>query len=281
MLYKLTNNRKSALVDIRLQDINYNGQHMRAKHITITPDHDQTHPTLVFLHEGLGCLELWRDFPEQLCQATGLNGFVYERIGFGQSSALGIVPRPIDYLEREGRDILPSVLEQANISNPILIGHSDGGSIALIYAASYPDAPVCVISEAAHVFVEDVTLSGIVEAGKLYFESDLKSKLERYHGPNTDKAFRGWHDTWLTPKFADWNMEDLLPNITCPLLVIQGIEDEYGTQKQVQSIVESSTGPATPFMVPNCAHIPHAQAKDPVLDAMKQFINKNAYNVAS
>ncbi|WP_135081871.1 alpha/beta hydrolase [Terasakiella sp. SH-1] len=257
------------------QNIQIQSQTLRTKHIYL----DQTNtasPTLVFLHEGLGCLELWKDFPEKLCEACGLNGFVYERVGFGKSSPLGLVPRPLDYLEREGRDVLPSVLTEAGIKNPFLIGHSDGGSIALVYAAHYPHSLSGAITEAAHVFVEDVTLKGIRDAGELYFKADLKSKLERYHGDNTDKAFRGWYETWLTPAFAHWNMENLLPNIECPLLVIQGIEDEYGTQKQVQSIVENSSGAATPLMVPDCAHIPHHQSQETVLKAMADFIQKHA-----
>lgn len=260
-------------MDIRFQDLEYQSRHMRAKHIIV--NEKEAGPTLVFLHEGLGCLEMWKDFPEKLCQETGVNGFVYERIGFGQSAPLGQVPRPVDYLDREGRDILPVVLEQAGIETPFLVGHSDGGSIALVYAAYHPDKPVGVITEAAHVFVENITIDGIVEAGKIYFKDDtLKNRLARYHGDNTDKAFRGWHDTWLTPNFRQWNMEDLLPKITCPLLVMQGIDDEYGSQLQVQSIVEKSQGAATPVMIPDCAHIPHFQAQRPVLDAMKKFIKK-------
>ena len=257
-------------MEIRFQEIIYNQQHMRAKHIILTPESDK--PTLVFLHEGLGCLEMWKDFPEQLCQASGLNGFVYERIGFGQSAPLGLIPRPIDYLEREGGIILPAVLEQAGIEKPLLIGHSDGGSIALIYAATHPDRPVATITEAAHVFLEDIGIKGITEAGELYRTTDLKEKLEKYHFDNTEKAFMGWYQTWLSPEFKHWNIEQMLPNITCPLLVIQGIDDEYGTQHQVQSIVENSTGPATPLMIPNCAHIPHFQSLDTVKKAMCDFI---------
>lgn len=262
-------------MEISEQNIAYQSQTMRAKHIILQPKSHK--PTLVFLHEGLGCLEMWKDFPETLCQATGLNGFIYERIGFGKSAPLGMVPRPLDYLDREGRDILPEVLKQAGIETPLLVGHSDGGSIALIYAAHYPDKTFAAITEAAHVFVEDVTIAGIQQAGEIYFKDDaLKNKLARYHGDNTDKAFRGWHDTWLTPEFAHWNMEALLPSITCPLLVIQGIDDEYGTQHQVQSIVENSSGPATPLMVADCAHIPHVQARATVLENMTGFIRKLA-----
>lgn len=259
-------------MEIRPQDISYNQQHMRAKHIILTPNSDK--PTLVFLHEGLGCLEMWKEFPEQLCQATGLNGFVYERIGFGQSAPLGLVPRPLDYLEHEGSVVLPAVLQQAGIERPLLVGHSDGGSIALVYAATHPDKPVGAITEAAHVFVEDVTIKGIEEAGVLYRTTNLKQKLERYHFDNTEKAFMGWYKTWLTPAFKQWNMEAMLPDITCPLLVIQGVDDEYGTQHQVQSIVENSSGPATPLMVPNCAHIPHFQSQDAVKKAMSDFIQQ-------
>lgn len=268
-------------MELLSSQINLNGQHMRSLHIVINPQQSAEVPTLVFLHEGLGCLEMWKDFPQQICQALGLNGFVYERIGFGKSSPLGLVPRPINYLEREGRDILPAVLKQAGITNPVLIGHGDGGSIALTYAAYYPDSPVAVITEAAHVFVEDATLLGIKNAGDLYFKGGLKPELECYHGSNTDKAFRGWHDTWLTAEFANWNMENLLPKITAPLLVIQGINDKYGSQLQVQSIVENSTGPATPLMVPDCAHVPHFQSRAVVSANIIQFINQKAYALAS
>jgi len=260
-------------VDIIAQNIDLNGQHMRALHIKVTQISNEQ-PTLVFLHEGLGCLEMWKDFPEKICQETGLNGFVYERIGFGKSSPLGMVPRPFDYITREGRDVLPQVLIQADIKNPLLIGHSDGGSIALVYGAHYPELIAGLITEAAHVFVEDVTIEGIIEAGELYFKGNLKPKLERYHGNNTENAFRGWHDTWLKPEFLHWNMEEMLPKITAPLLVIQGIDDEYGTQKQVQSIVEKTSGPATPCLVPNCAHVPHLQAKKVVQKAMVDFITQ-------
>ncbi|MDV7338210.1 alpha/beta hydrolase [Terasakiella sp. A23] len=163
-------------MEIRPQDIYLNQQLMRAKHILL-PNQDPDSPTLVFLHEGLGCLEMWKDFPEQLCQACGLNGFVYERIGFGKSAPLGIVPRPMDYLEREGRDVLPHVLHEASIQNPILLGHSDGGSIALIYAAHYPDQIIACITEAAHVFIEPITLKGIQDAGKLYFEGVTRPEI--------------------------------------------------------------------------------------------------------
>ncbi len=268
-------------METRSQKIVYNTQHMRSLHLVVNPQQAVDLPTLVFLHEGLGCLEMWKDFPEKVCQATGLNGFIYERIGFGQSAPLGLVPRPLDYLEREGRDILPHVLEEAGIRNPLLIGHSDGGSIALVYGAHHPSSPCAIVTEAAHVFVEDVTIAGIEEAGELYFKGDLKPKLERYHGDNTDKAFRGWHDTWLTKEFKDWNMEALLPRITCPLLVIQGIDDEYGTQKQVQSIVEKAAGPATPMMVPHCAHVPHFQEQKAVLEGLIPFINQTVYALAS
>lgn len=258
-------------MQITFDDIILNQQKMRTKYIDLGAQ-KAGEATLVFLHEGLGCLEMWKDFPEKLCEATGLNGFVYERVGFGKSSPLGLVPRPQDYIEREGRDILPAVLKAAGIENPFLIGHSDGGSIALVYAAYHPEKLVGAVTEAAHVFVEDVTIAGIKEAGTFYFEGDLKQRLERYHFDNTEKAFLGWYQTWLTPEFAHWNIEDLLPQITCPLLVIQGIDDEYGTQLQVQSIVENSSGSASPLMVPNCAHIPHFQAQKVVLDAMKQFV---------
>jgi pimeloyl-ACP methyl ester carboxylesterase len=255
-------------------DLDVGGIRLRGR--WLRPGNTDTGPVLVFLHEGLGCIRMWKDFPEALCRATGLRGFLYERQGFGGSDPIPLGPRPIDYLDHEGREVLPLVLEQVGIRprQHILIGHSDGGSIALLFAASRPMDPLAVISEAAHVFVEDITIEGIRAATDIWATTNLRDRLAHYHGENVDGAWHGWVDTWLIPHYKGWTMMDDLPSIVCPLLVIQGEDDEYGSALQVSEIVRWSSGPAEPLMIPQCAHIPHFQARDTVLDAMSDFIRR-------
>jgi pimeloyl-ACP methyl ester carboxylesterase len=227
---------------------------------------------LVFLHEGLGSIGQWRDFPEKICAATGCPALVYDRWGYGGSDPL-TEPRKPDYLHDEALLSLPEVLEQCAIDKPIFIGHSDGGSIAIIYAGTYPQKVAGIITEAAHVFVEDVTVEGIKRAVEVYESTDLKTRLARFHGSNTALMFRGWADIWLSPEFWDWNIESYLPNIACPLLAIQGKEDEYGTPAQVEAIVGRVMGPVRRLMVDNCGHIPHVQAREKVFIEMVNFIS--------
>ncbi|MCF8482554.1 MAG: alpha/beta hydrolase [Rhodospirillum sp.] len=255
-------------------DLDIGGIRLKAR--WLTPNGVDTGPVLVFLHEGLGCIRMWKDFPERLCRATGLRGFLYERQGFGGSDPIPVGPRPLDYLHTEGEQVLPQVLDQVGIRprQHILIGHSDGGTIALLFAAARPMEPLAAITEAAHVFVEDVTIAGVLEAKTAWETTNLRDRLAHYHGENVDGAFHGWNTTWLTPPFKGWTMVDELPAIRCPLLVIQGEEDEYGTQMQVEEILRWSSGPAEGLMVPNCAHVPHLQAKDSVLGAMGEFIDR-------
>ena len=184
---------------------------------------------LVFLHEGLGCIEMWRDFPERLCRLTGRPGLIYDRRGFGGSDKLE-GRWPYDYLIQEGGIFLLAVLDACDIARAVLVGHSDGGSIALL-AAALQGSRVCgVVTEAAHVFVEEITLAGIRRTVAAYESSDLKNRLAYYHGDNTESAFRRWADTWLAPDFQPWNIEVYLPRATCPLLILQGQEDEYATE---------------------------------------------------
>jgi pimeloyl-ACP methyl ester carboxylesterase len=227
--------------------------------------------TLVFLHEGLGSIAQWRDFPARLSIATGLPALVYERWGYGNSDILDM-PRTIRYLHDEAFVSLPEVLQQSDITHAILVGHSDGGSIALMFAAMHGDNIRGVITEAAHVFVEDVTITGIRKAVELYETTDLRNRLHQYHKDNTDSMFRGWAHTWLSKEFRNWNIEEYLPRITCPLLVLQGAQDEYGTQAQVDSIVSQAAGPAQGLMIPDCGHVPHHQAQERVLEEMTKFI---------
>jgi pimeloyl-ACP methyl ester carboxylesterase len=232
---------------------------------------DEHSTTLVFLHEGLGSIAQWRDFPLAVSLATGLPTVIYERGGHGNADPLDR-PRSANYLHEEALQSLPEVLRKLKIDDVILIGHSDGGSIALIFAAVWPDKVRGIITEAAHVFVEEVTLAGIREAVRIYTTTDLPDRLSKYHGSNTEKAFRGWSDTWLSPAFRDWNIEQCLPGVRCPVLAIQGRDDEYGTPAQVEAIVNGVSGPVKPLILTDCGHVPHHQARERVLAEMTRFI---------
>jgi len=227
--------------------------------------------TLVFLHEGLGSIPQWRDFPEAVCRAAGRRGLVFERWGFGGSDRL-VLPRPRDYLNIEAEEVLPEVLDACGIARPILIGHSDGASIALLFAAAFPERAAACISMAAHVFVEDVTLAGIRGVVARWESGDLRARLARYHGDNTDTVFRGWAETWLRPDFRDWAMVDRLPRVTCPVLVMQGEDDEHGSAAQVDAIASGTAGRADAVLLPDCGHSPHLQARDAVLARISAFL---------
>ncbi len=228
-------------------------------------------PTIVFLHEGLGSIGQWRDFPAALCMITGLDGLVYDRWGYGKSDRVSL-PRPVRYMHDEALTALPELLARCGIEESILIGHSDGGSIALVYASAYPGGVYGIVTLAAHVFVEDVTVKGIEEAVQVYRATDLPERLFKYHGANTDLMFCGWAETWLSPEFRSWNIEEYLPGVVCPVLAIQGVDDQYGTPAQVKSITEKVTGPARKLLIPACGHIPHHEARAVVLSEIHHFI---------
>lgn len=228
-------------------------------------------PTLLFLHESFGCIRHWRDFPEALARATGCNALVYDRQGYGGSDPFSSLERGNDYLEKEA-DILQQLLEKLELEKVILFGHSDGGSIALIAASRYPRRITAVITEGAHVFVEEETLRGIREAVVAYRDSSLREKLWRYHAEKTDAVFQVWADTWLSERFRRWNIEHFLPGITCPILVIQGSRDEYGTSRQVEAIVSGTSGPSDRFLPP-CGHTPHREAQEETMAAVIRFLS--------
>lgn len=251
-------------------DLRAAGRRLRAEWLEPDGARDEAIP-LVFLHEGLGSIAQWREFPLLVSVATGHPALVYERWGFGGSDAID-GPRPVDYLERESWESLPDVLLEAGIGQCVLIGHSDGGSIALIYASRHSDRLVGAVTLAAHVFVEDVTMTGIREATSAFDEGSLREKLARYHGPNTETMFRGWSDTWLSPAFRTWNIERLLPSVTCPLLILQGADDEYGSSAQMDAIIDRVGGPVRGQLFPNCGHTPHCQAPDAVFQAVAGFV---------
>jgi len=256
-------------VDIRLKDCRLSAEYIVPAE---GPVSRPGVPALVFLHEGLGSIAQWRGFPQAVCAAAGLPGFVYERRGHGHSDMIS-GPRTIYYLHEEALEILPAVLDRAGLTRVILIGHSDGGSMSLLFAAAYPERVLAVVTEAAHVFVEDVTLAGIREAVTLYETANLKQQLQKYHGENTEVMFHAWADTWLAPAFRDWNIEYCLCRIISPLLVIQGSDDVYGTPAQVDAIVSGASGPAYPLIIPGCGHIPHLEAREQVTAAIIPFVS--------
>jgi pimeloyl-ACP methyl ester carboxylesterase len=228
-------------------------------------------PTIVFLHDSLGCAALWRDLPQKLAEATHCNLMVYDRFGYGLSEPMSSYQRPVNYLELEA-DVLNELLNTLDIDHAILFGHSDGGSIALIAASKYPERIEAVICEAAHIFVEEVTLKGIYKAIEAYKNSDLADRLRKYHGNKTDTIFKAWTEIWTESDYRDWNIEHFLPGIYCPLLFIQGEADEYGTLKQVEKTISGVSGKAEKYIIPNVGHTPHKEAARLTFNAVKQFM---------
>jgi pimeloyl-ACP methyl ester carboxylesterase len=226
-------------------------------------------PTIVMLHEGLGSIALWKDFPQRLALATGCGVLVYSRYGHGGSDKL-LEKRPVEFMHHEGDVVLPELLDKLGIARPILLGHSDGGSIALIFAGKYPERPRALMLEAPHVLVEDLSVASITQAKDQYQTTSMRSKLARYH-KHVDETFWGWNDIWLDPQFRSWNIGEYLPAIRCPVLCIQGEEDEYGTIAQVKAI--RAAVPATEIMMlPNCRHSPHRDQPEAALEKMVEFV---------
>jgi pimeloyl-ACP methyl ester carboxylesterase len=232
-------------------------------------DFDSNLPTIVFLHEALGSVAQWRDFPKLVAQRTPLNVFAFDRLGHGLSDPM-LKKRDAHYLHDEAWEMTPSVFAHFGIEKPILLGHSDGGSIALLYASRFPTR--AIITEAAHVFVEPITLHGIEEA--LTRKAFLIDRLKRYHGDKTEELFYAWADTWLDKSFENWNIEGFLTQIKCKSLIIQGENDEYGTVEQVQRIGYGIGENAEIMMIPDCGHMPHRDAENIVLTVVGKFISR-------
>jgi pimeloyl-ACP methyl ester carboxylesterase len=229
-------------------------------------------PTIVFLHEGLGAITRWRDFPAALCARLGLSGLVYNRQGYGGSDPLDgpLTPR---FMHREALEVLPRLLDMFAIARPILFGHSDGGSIALIYAGSGLASPAGLILEAPHVFVEDRTVESIAKVRDSYRSSDLRERLERHHGKNVDALFEYWTRSWLSDWFRHWNIEEYLPGVTCPTLLIQGTDDEYGTVGQVNAIAAAVSGRIETVVVDDCGHSPHIDQREAVETTVASWVS--------
>jgi pimeloyl-ACP methyl ester carboxylesterase len=234
---------------------------------------DSAAGVMVFLHEGLGSVAMWRDFPARIAAAAGVRGLVYSRPGYGRSTLrpAGEHWQP-DFMHRQAREVLPALLRDLGVENPWLFGHSDGGSIALLYAAAFPQALRGAIVLAPHILVEEVSVTSIEQARQAYLATDLKQKLARYHD-NADSAFWGWNDVWLSPAFRSWSIEEEIRAIRCPLLAIQGVDDAYGTLEQVRGIARR-VPQAQLLELPHCGHSPHKDQPQKVIEAVAAFIRR-------
>ncbi|MEE1898569.1 alpha/beta hydrolase [Flavobacterium rakeshii] len=250
-------------------DITINNQILKIYHT----QHRLGRPTIIFLHDSLGCIKLWRDFPEELGELTNCNILVYDRLGYGESAPFITIERDNDYLEKEA-DILNGLITLLQLKEVILFGHSDGASISLITAAKHPELIKGVIVEGAHIFVEEITLKGIREAEVAYKTTNLKERLQKYHGDKTDAVFMAWNTVWLSDTFRDWNIEHFLSKIVCPVMVIQGENDEFGSMAQLEGIVNQVSGRREKLIIPAIGHTPHKEAPQEVLEKSILFINK-------
>jgi pimeloyl-ACP methyl ester carboxylesterase len=256
----------------------YHGSTVDIEYCWLYPER-RSAPLMVFLHEGLGSVSSWRDFPQRLCDKIGFRGLVYSRPGYGRST-----PGPVgqrwspSFLHEQALEVLPAVMRalcvDARAEPPWLLGHSDGGSIALIYAAVFPRCAAALVLLAPHIFVEDVTIASIEVIRKAYFGTDLREKLARHHA-DPDAAFLGWNDRWLNPGFRRWNIEPLLPNIACPVLAAQGLDDEYGTVKQIEGIVRGV--PRTEvLLLEDCGHSPHREQPAALIRSVTDYVARHS-----
>lgn len=229
-------------------------------------------PTIVLLHEGLGCLALWRDFPERLAQATGLRVVAFSRAGYGQSDPADL-PRPLDYMTREAVEVLPQVIEALGLERVILMGHSDGATIAAEYAGRVEDFRVRgLILMAPHFFTEPMGLAEIAKARDA-FDAGLRDRMAKYHR-DPDNAFLGWNEAWLDPGFRDWDVSEVIDYIRVPVLAMQGRDDQYGTLAQIEEIEGRSYAPVDLVILDECRHAPHAEQPEIVLDAVAAFTDR-------
>ena len=257
-------------------ELDWAGRRVRIEHQWLRRE-DSAAPLLVFLHEGLGSVSMWRDFPRDLCEALQCRGLVVSRPGYGQST-----PRAADeawgtdFMHRQAYEVLPALLEALGIhtatDKPWLFGHSDGGSIALLYAAKFPDAIGGAVVVAPHILVEEISVTSIAAAREAYLHTDLRQRLSRHHA-DVDSAFWGWNDIWLNPAFRTWNITQQLASITCLLLAVQGVNDEYGSLEQVRGI--AAVAPQCKVVeLADCGHSPHRDQKDCLIEAVSDFFQQ-------
>ncbi len=245
---------------------------LRLEYRMIGPRPDAA-PTIVMLHEGLGCVGLWGAFPEQLAAATGVGIFVYSRASYGRSSPAKL-PRSVSFMDEEALEVLPRVIDAIGFKRGVLFGHSDGASIATIYAGSVQDHRVRgLVLMAPHFFTEEMGLAEISRAREAFYSGGLREKLKRWHA-DVDCAFRSWNGPWLDPDFQKWDITDALGYIRVPILVVQGAEDQYGTLKQVEAAQEECFCPVEVAVLPGARHSPHRDAPELTLSAVAGFINR-------
>jgi pimeloyl-ACP methyl ester carboxylesterase len=231
-------------------------------------------PIIVLLHEGLGSVSQWKDFPERLCHRTGLGVFAYSRRGYGASAPVPAEARPVSFMHDEAI-ALPELLDAARLGPVVLVGHSDGASIALLYAAADGGERVrSVVTLAPHLFVEDVTVTNIAAIAEAWHKTDLRARLARHHGANVDGAFLGWSKVWLSPDFRSWNIEEEVARVSVPVLVIQGEDDEYGTLAQVEALRRRAAGAVETLVLTKCGHAPHREKSEATLEAIAAFLEK-------
>ncbi|MEO6565627.1 MAG: alpha/beta hydrolase [Casimicrobiaceae bacterium] len=260
---------------VDLADVVADGRVLRIEYALIAAARTDA-PLLVFLHEGLGSLAMWKDFPAALCAATGMRGLVYSRPGYGRSTPRVADERwPVDFMHRQAHLVLPALLDTLGVRAPMwLFGHSDGGSIALLFAAALPARTAGVVVVAPHIMVEDVSITSIEAARGAYANTDLRQRLARYHD-DPDSAFRGWNDVWLDPLFRSWSIESELGPIACPVLAVQGRDDEYGTMAQIDGIAQRV--PQTQLVkLADAGHSPHRDQPALLIAAVVAFVRKHA-----
>ena len=263
--------------NVEFVDISWGARRVRVEHQWIASAQPGA-PLVVFLHEGLGSLTMWRDFPQRLCQAAACRGLVYSRPGYGRST-----PRAaneawgLDFMHRQAHEVLPAFLSALGIDvqvhPPWLFGHSDGGSITLLYAARFAQQLAGAIVLAPHIVVEDLSVTSIQKARTAYLQTDLRQRLARYHD-DPDSAFWGWNDIWLHPPFREWSIEAELDSIRCPLLAVQGLDDEYGTLEQIRGIARRVPQTQT-LELARCGHSPHRDQPEQLIDAATKFLKQH------
>lgn len=263
-----------------LLDLEWAGQPVRieAQWVGASPTAQPEAPLVIFLHEGLGSLAMWKEFPANFCQATGSRGLVYSRPGYGQSNhPAGHAPWPVDFMHAQALDVLPALLTAVGVTascKPFwLLGHSDGASIALIFAAAFPNRVAGVMALAPHIMVEDLTLQSIEQARLAYLHTDLPKKLARYHA-DADLAFWGWNRVWLNPAFKAWSIEAELARIGCPVLAVQGLDDDYGTLAQIHGIAQRVLQ-TTVLELAHCGHSPHRDQPQALISRAQLFMQQH------
>ena len=255
-------------------DLDIGGRLQRLEYAWIGAAHPGA-PVIVFLHEGLGSLAMWKDYPAELCAAASARGLVFSRYGYGRSTPRPALEKwPVEFMHAQAVEVLPALFAQVQLHDPPwLFGHSDGASIALLYAAAHSERVAGVVAVAPHVFVEDVSVASIEQARVAYAGTDLKRRLARYHD-DPDSAFHGWNDVWLDPDFRSWNIESCLARIRCPVLAVQGEDDEYGTMAQIDAIARR-VPQARLLKLPACGHSPHRDQPEALTGAVVSFLREH------